>query len=325
MSSLHTNLSSITALQALRASSKTLGKLQTETASGLRIAEASDNAAYWAISVTMRSDAKVLNAVQDMLAMSAALMGVTSTAVASSIEITGEITAKLALARNDSVDKDKINAELSHLKSQLQSNIEAASFNGENWLVWNDGGDSVDKELTSSFTRDQAGNVRLGKITYPINTPPPRSDTDIQYFVDNGGSGEYGILSSEAFAVLAGSATNYVLIPGSTAPVSAVELSINNATTNAELDDMILTVEAMTRQMIAVASKLGSITSRIEIQKEFTQDLVDSIARGTGQLVDADMGEVSARLEAEQVRQQLGIQALSIANETPKSILQLFG
>ena len=62
----------------------------------------------------------------------------------------------------------------------------------------------------------------------------------------------------------------------------------------------------------------------IDIQKSFTQSLMDSFDRGVGQLVDADMNVESTRLQALQVQQQLGIQALSIANGNSQSILSLF-
>ena len=63
---------------------------------------------------------------------------------------------------------------------------------------------------------------------------------------------------------------------------------------------------------------------RINIQKDATQSLMDSIDRGVGQLVDADMNKESTRLQALQVQQQLGIQALSIANSSSQNILSLF-
>lgn len=72
-------------------------------------------------------------------------------------------------------------------------------------------------------------------------------------------------------------------------------------------------------------AKLGSAQKQIEIQASFTQSLIDSLKEGVGTLVDADMAQESANLQALQIRQQLGIQSLSIANSGPQSILSLFG
>jgi flagellin len=62
----------------------------------------------------------------------------------------------------------------------------------------------------------------------------------------------------------------------------------------------------------------------MDIQKDFAASLMSAIDKGVGQLVDADMNEESTRLQALQVRQQLGIQALGIANQQAQNILALF-
>ena len=72
------------------------------------------------------------------------------------------------------------------------------------------------------------------------------------------------------------------------------------------------------------AATLGSAQGRIDIQKEFLGALSDSLKVGIGTLVDANMNEESARLQALQVQQQLGIQSLSIANQAPQALLSLF-
>ncbi len=69
---------------------------------------------------------------------------------------------------------------------------------------------------------------------------------------------------------------------------------------------------------------LGSSSKRIEIQADFTGKLVDILKEGLGNLVDADLAEESANLQAFQIKQQLGMQSLSIANAGPGTILQLF-
>ena len=76
--------------------------------------------------------------------------------------------------------------------------------------------------------------------------------------------------------------------------------------------------------MTTAAANLGAAKSRINIQTNFVSNLMDSIDRGVGQLVDADMTEESTRLQALQTQQQLGIQALSMANASSSSILSLF-
>ena len=76
--------------------------------------------------------------------------------------------------------------------------------------------------------------------------------------------------------------------------------------------------------MTDAATSLGAAKSRIGIQQDFVKGLMDAIDRGVGTLVDADMNQELTKLQALQVQQQLGIQALSIANSSSQSILKLF-
>ncbi len=83
-------------------------------------------------------------------------------------------------------------------------------------------------------------------------------------------------------------------------------------------------IEGLIQTAVDSAAAFGSVRGRIETQKEFVSKLTDSLKTGIGSMVDANMEETSARLQALQVQQQLGVQSLSIANQAPQSILSLF-
>ncbi|MEM9571373.1 MAG: flagellin [Pseudomonadota bacterium] len=83
-------------------------------------------------------------------------------------------------------------------------------------------------------------------------------------------------------------------------------------------------IETLLNNVISAAASFGSDQARIESQSEFVTQLSDSLRSGIGTLVDADLEAASARLQALQVQQQLGTQALSIANQSPQSLLSLF-
>ena len=98
-------------------------------------------------------------------------------------------------------------------------------------------------------------------------------------------------------------------------------------------DDLTSTANAIAARDRAAASldfingqlaKLGAASKRLESHNTFVSKLQDSIEAGIGNLVDADMAKEAARLQAVQVKQQLGTQALSIANQAPQTILSLF-
>jgi flagellin len=83
-------------------------------------------------------------------------------------------------------------------------------------------------------------------------------------------------------------------------------------------------IEASIKNVNAALSKLGSGAKRLEMQKVFVNKLSDTIETGIGNLVDADLAKESAKLQALQVKQQLGLQALSIANQQPSTVVALF-
>ncbi len=95
-------------------------------------------------------------------------------------------------------------------------------------------------------------------------------------------------------------------------------------TDSASANDAFNEIQAMLTTALAGAATIGSAASRVENQNAFVTKLSDSLKTGIGALVDADMEAASARLQALQTQQQLGVQALSIANQAPQTILSLF-
>ena len=97
-----------------------------------------------------------------------------------------------------------------------------------------------------------------------------------------------------------------------------------NIDVTADPEDALTTIEGMLKTSINAAASFGSAQSRLDIQAEFVGQLSDSLKSGIGAMVDANMEEASARLQALQVQQQLATQSLSIANQAPQNILALF-
>lgn len=83
-------------------------------------------------------------------------------------------------------------------------------------------------------------------------------------------------------------------------------------------------IESSIQNVNTSLSRLGSGANRLELQKNFVARLRDSIEIGIGNLVDADLAKESANLQALQVKQQLGLQALGIANQAPQAVTSLF-
>ncbi|MBY8337862.1 flagellin [Alteriqipengyuania sp. NZ-12B] len=94
--------------------------------------------------------------------------------------------------------------------------------------------------------------------------------------------------------------------------------------TKADADTALTEIATVTSTVTSTLSTLGSASRKIEGQLSFNSKLSDVIESGIGNLVDADLAKESAKLQALQVKQQLGVQALSIANQAPQTITSLF-
>ncbi len=101
-------------------------------------------------------------------------------------------------------------------------------------------------------------------------------------------------------------------------------LATVDVTTDAGATAALTAIEGLLQTSIDAAAGLGSSQKRIESQGEFVNTLIDAMTTGIGGLTDADMEAASAKLQALQVQQQLGVQALSIANQGPQALLSLF-
>lgn len=263
MASLLTNASAMTALQTLSATNKQLSVVQNRIATGARVNEASDNAAYWSISVGMKNQSNLLGVVKDSIGFGAAILDAAYTGVHEAIELTKEIHARYLAREQDGVDQDAIDNEIAELKLTIQEIAASADFEGQNLLSSN----GADVNIVTGYLKGVAGG-----------------DAEVKTLV-----------------------------------LSAFDME-------AEADNMTdaISAEASLVELRSIASTFGAMKIRLETQATFTSKLIDALDRGVGQLVDADMNAESARLQALQVQQQLGIQALSIANSNSQNILTLF-
>ncbi|WP_072395277.1 flagellin [Hyphomicrobium sp. CS1GBMeth3] len=305
MSSINTNVASMTALQTLRSTNAEMLQTQNRISTGLRVASASDNAAYWSIATTMRSDRSSISTVSDALGLGSATAEIATKGIESAIEVAGQLKDKLLAARTPGIDRAKIQSEIKELQDSLQSIVDGASFNGQNWLTGDSADTTTTRSIVSSFTRGSDGSISIGTITI---------DLDDTRLVDTNGSAATGILNTEASS----GSTSYTVL---SLDISALTDSTDDL---AVIEDMMKTVDTAIGSMTDAATSLGAIKTRIDIQKDFADSMKSAIDKGVGQLVDADMNEESTRLQALQVKQQLGIQALSIANQGAQSILSLF-
>lgn len=311
MNSIKTNFSAMTALQSLQQTNKDLLSTQNRIATGYRIASAEDGAAYWSIATMMRSDNKALSTVQDALGLGSATVDVGYTAMDGAIKVASELKAKLVAARTPGVDRSRIQSELTELQNHLRNMADSAVFSGQNWLSVDTSaaGYNATKSIVSSFSRATDGSISIGTINVNVASVA---------LYDASATGT-GLLDGLRNATGA-------LDTAGTFSISSIDITAltDSAADLTTLETYIKGVDTAISEMTAAATNLGSLKQRVGLQQDFVSTLMDAIERGLATLVDADMNEESTKLQALQVQQQLGVQALSIANSASQNIMSLF-
>ena len=493
MSSILTNTSSMVALQTLKSINANLAKTQDEISTGKTVASAKDNAAVWAISKVMEADVKGFKGISDSLSLGSSTVAVARQASETITDLLTDIKGKIVAAQQENVDRAKIQTDITALRDQITSVVNAAQFNGQNLIKGTDSMSvlsSLDRQANgtvnvsnitvdrkdlsmdagalgtgtnlsanatlSAATATNAGNTATltlaadadvsadafsltvggATLTFAAGSITGDQDaaataigaavnalglvgvtasvaTNVVTFTStrafegvdltalkNGaatgvtlsaatvaeraetltfsasaavseGDGYQVTVGSTAYTYVAGkgesfedvarglkaavdggnvtdlstkvdqnasgqwvlkidndSATSVALAragaAGGTASGGLFGLSGIDVKTGAGAEAALGNIETLIQNSIDAAANFGSAGGRIETQKSFISKLTDALKTGIGSMVDANMEEASARLQALQTQQQLGIQSLSIANQAPQSILALF-
>ena len=207
--------------------------------------------------------------------------------------------------------------------------IAGVDANGDNFTPgdYTTGTTAADAQKIMYIARDgdTAGDVAKGLAqAYAIYAAEQGLDTDVLNVTASGGDLNISSTVTDATDTLAArvdtlTSPTEVVIGGGLEKLNDIDV-----TSDSGADAALVSIEYMIQNAIDSAASFGSAQGRIETQSNFISSLTDSLKSGIGTLVDADMEEASARLQALQVQQQLGVQALSIANQAPQSLLSLF-
>ncbi|WP_134679696.1 flagellin [Paracoccus ravus] len=286
MSSILTNNSALVALQTLKGINSNLAKTQAEISTGKTIGSAKDNAAIWAISKTMESDQQSFKTIQANLNVAGETVATARTGAEQVQGLLEEVKQLVIGAGRSDADIDTLNTQITAKMEQIDSIVNGTQANGVNLL------NNTTPTYNVIGSLDRSGSATL--------------DADSVRTISVTGTDLSGISGIDAGT--GALATNMVLTGGATP----------------NFDDVLATVESKLSTVIDAAATLGASGQRISDQATFVSKLSDSLEMAVSSLVDADMEEASARLTALQTQQQLGIQALSIANQAPSAIMSLF-
>ena len=317
-SSILTNTAAMTALQNLGNTQKDLTTTQAQISSGLSVANASDNAAYWSIATSMKSDVSALGAVTNALNLGSSVLNTATSAMNSVETILKQMKADIVTAQTSGTNASQVQSDITAQQQSLISIMNAASFNGVNLLD----GSTTNTNIVDSFSRSTSGTT-TGVLT--VNTAA--------IALGGAGSGGTSLLGASLSLTAASTSTVSTDTAAGTAASGAYaadsllgfKLTSNTSTDGvADLSKLATAIDTAITNVTAGAAQLGQYSTTVNNQLTFTSSISDAITSGVGSLVDADMNVASTRLQALQTQQQLGIQALSIANQNSQLILKLF-
>lgn len=414
MSSILTNNSAMVALETLRGINRNLETIQSEISTGKKVASAKDNAAIWAISTTMSTDAESFKQISDSLNLGSSTVGVARKAAEQVTSLVQDVKSLIVSAQEENVDRAKIQTDIDAKVAQIGSIVGAAQFNGLNLI---DGSSTADVSILASLDRSSSGTVSasyidvsrqdlsitntataatfgstgvtdtsiidnggtnagsadtvadsasqditiasvadgysyrivlddsatansIGQRTFEYvagtddsaNSVAANLANQMQTFLDATGDANYTVSYADDVITVENDSGGVLTITASSATGGTAGTSTGglgnlasiDVTTDAGATSALTSIESLLDTSIDAAAAFGSAQNRIADQSEFVSTLIDSLTSGVGGLTDSDIEAASAKLQALQVQQQLGVQALSIANSAPQSLLSLF-
>ncbi len=295
--SLNTNAGSNIALQTLNGTSSALQATEKQISTGYSVADATDNGGIFAVAQQVRSNVTALTSVNQQLANA---KGLVTTALTSLTSISDAVTSAKGLLvkiSDQSISDDQRDQYIISFKSLVSSVADAvddSSYNGQT--------------LLGAASGPQAGTSKA-VISNEAGASTTLSAEDVSSLPDTlagliGGTFSRSAAGVDSFATPAATSAQTAALAALQVPGGAY----NTAQTalNTQLD------------------QAGAESNYLDAQITLNSDKIDSLNGGLGALVDTDLSKESAVLQSLQIKQQLGTQSLSVANQAPQGLLSLF-
>jgi flagellin-like hook-associated protein FlgL len=285
-----------TNLLSLQRTTSLIGRTQERLATGLKVNSAIDDALAFFKARNLNARASDLATIKDQIGngistIRAAVQGLET------IEATlkqMKALAASAVAAPESLTRAKLASQFNELRSQVDNVAEDARFNGVNLI----------KNTTTAF---EAG---ADDLTVKFNERTATSAIN-QLVVSGMSTSDFTSIMARSAVATGTAGSTSVWGQTGTAAITAINAAIR------AIDSAMVTV----RQ---VSQSLGTNSSLLEIRRQFTENLINTLKGGATELINADLNEESANLLSLQTRQQLGTISLSIAQQSEQSVLRLF-
>ena len=296
LNSVNTNATAYVALQSLNATSSALAATQKEVSTGYRVADATDDGGAFAVAQKVRSDVGALTSVNQQLGTAKGLVTTALSSLTSISNIVDQAKATLVQIASQSISssqRDDYITSYQQLVKQVADDVDNSTYNGQT--------------LLGAASGPVAGTAKT---------------------VVNNEAGATSTLNAEDVSTLPNTLATLI---GGTFSRSAAGLDTVTTPTAATAQTTALaalqTAGGYNTAQTGVGAQLnqaGADSNYLDAQITFNSNKINSLNSGLGALVDADLSQASAQLQSEQIKQQLGTQALSIANQAPQALLSLF-
>ena len=298
LNSVNTNIGAMVALQSLNRTSSEMEVTQKRISTGYRVADAKDDGAAYAVAERIRGDLASTTSANQQLGGIKGLLDTTRTGLenmSEALKSVKETVVKLADANITPAQRQQYMASLKEKFSQISNFVTDTTYNGQSML-----NTTADATATGT-TLGEVRTVRNGEgASYSFSK-----------IASKGINGEAGFTALTGLGMTTGG------VAAGTTLASAISSFGAALTTSGAVNVAI-------NNTLTAMNNLGSYSKYVDSQINFNKAKMDAQEAGMGALIDADLAKESARLQSLQIRQQLGTQALGIANQAPQVLLSLF-
>ena len=396
MLSVNTNYGALLALQSLNATQQDLATVQNRITTGLKVGDAKDNGAVFAIAQGQRARLTSLTSIKEAMDRAGSAIDVALSAGTAIGDILQQLKAKAVSAQAEDLttaQRNALQADYDALRAQIGQVAGSAQFNGLNLV--NAGGANLNVAVSdinagtagrqiqstaiagtvpglSAYVvgngsvvaadgpRFNLNGVQIGEVTLTatmtiqqyldevstqtggrVTATYDQSNGQFTYrapeavavtnelTITTGGTARSWLGVGNAAAAVSGGAstatvTDFDWTAGGSGALATVSTAANLLATSGSALATAASIDTAINAINLQMATLGSQAKALSVQNNFLGKLRDVVEEGISNLVDADLAKESARLQSLQIKQQLGTQALSIANQAPQYILSLF-
>jgi flagellin len=284
MNSVNTNMGAMVALQSLNKTSDAMDATQKRISTGFRVADAKDDGAAFAVAQKVRGDVAAVTSANEQLGGAKGLLDTSMAGLAKISDALKDIKTAVIKLADDKI----VGTERTNYESQYTS------------LIQQIGQYVNDSSYNGATLLGVSANADGATAAAGTSLNLVRNEAGETYAITGQVSGAFDLSDAATVGATAADWAAH-LTDAAAGGFAAVETNVN-----------------------AALNAYGNNSKAVDNLISFNKDKIDALESGLGALVDADLAKESAKLQSLQIRQQLGTQALSMANQAPQSLLSLF-